>query len=107
MERAERKLESAPTTTGPVTTRSDPFRAVAAAPIAAAAPVYGWLFMSGALRQLVVARIVDAKLVMGLCTILGIWAGVCVYLVVTKVGHFARTVTPRRTAPWTRSLFRR
>ncbi len=69
-----------------------------------AVPIYGWLFMSSALRQLVVARIVDAKLVMGLCTILGIWAGVSVYLIVTKVGHFAKAVAPRLPA-WVKPLF--
>ena len=73
---------------------------------AAAVPIYSWLFMNGALRQLVGARIVDAKLIMGLCIILGIWAGVSVYLIVTKVGHFAKTVTPRRTPLWVKSLFR-
>ncbi|RYP76662.1 hypothetical protein DL770_007201 [Monosporascus sp. CRB-9-2] len=61
-------------------------------------PTYGWLFMSGALRQLVVSGIVDAKLVIGLCTILGIWVGVSVYLVVTKVGHLVKALKPRMPA---------
>ncbi|KAK7748235.1 hypothetical protein SLS62_008787 [Diatrype stigma] len=57
--------------------------------------MHDWVLMSSALRQLVVARIVDVKLVMGLCLIFGIWSGVSVYLVVTKIGHSAKAVTPR------------
>lgn len=87
--RASRKLVEA--TTGP--TAADDV------------PIYDWEFTSSALRQVVIARIVDAKLVMGLCLILGIWAGVSVYLVVTKVGHFAKAVTPRMPA-FVKSLFR-
>lgn len=88
--RANRKLVTTPTTT----TRST-----------ADVPIYDWVFLSSALRQLVIARIVDVKLVMGLCLILGIWSGVSVYLVVTKVGHFAKAVTPRMPA-FVKSLFR-
>lgn len=102
LERAQRKLDSATATTRAVMSTSNPADAAAAA-----VPIYSWLFMNSALRQLVGARIVDAKLIMGLCIILGIWAGVSVYLIVTKVGHFAKTVTPRRTPLWVKSLFRR
>lgn len=68
--------------------------------------MHDWVFMSSAARQLMVARIVDVKLLMGLCLILGIWSGVSVYLVVTKVGHFAKAVSPRMPA-FMKSLFRR
>ncbi|KAI8626535.1 glycosyl transferase group 1 [Xylariaceae sp. FL1651] len=58
-------------------------------------PTLGWLFMSSAVRQLVVSRMVDAKVVLGLFTIVGFWGGVGLYLVFTNATHWVKTRVPR------------
>ncbi|KAI1490128.1 hypothetical protein F5X96DRAFT_637786 [Biscogniauxia mediterranea] len=56
--------------------------------------VKGLLLYYASIRQRVVSRIVDAKLLLGLLTILGFWACVSVYLVFTNTVHLARTRAP-------------
>ncbi|KAI0595732.1 hypothetical protein F4775DRAFT_568086 [Biscogniauxia sp. FL1348] len=58
-----------------------------------------WLVKSlllyyASVRRRVVSRIVDAKMLLGLLTILGFWACVSVYLVFTNAVHLARTRLP-------------
>ncbi|KAK8119631.1 uncharacterized protein PG998_004257 [Apiospora kogelbergensis] len=69
-------------------------RAAADTMKAAAPPLYLWLLMSTALRRLVVASVVDVKLVWGLLVILGFWAGVSVYLAFINVAHFVKDRAP-------------
>ena len=48
-------------------------------------PIYGWLMMNGAMRDVLMRRIVDARLMGGLGVIISFWAVTGIYMVFTEI----------------------